>query len=312
MDVEITCSGKTDELGNAYFTIRTNLPDNTNLIVTVNGTSGDVGDYTNINYSAQSEAVVVDGSAVAGTFRNGAAPLIMGKYNVNITMPFAGVQSEDVQQVIGEKGRNLHGDSVVLSETEEKYVEHNIVWEMENLTANLSTRELSLWKGGMATATVYRSLSAYKNKALHLTEFNFSRAIVESLNSDVAKDNTLEVDSALARIDYTATIYDFDNGIKFEQDEKDAFLCLKKEGGVPAGSIVYNEQWSEIKAWEWISNMYSEECIEVGFAYLYTEDELQRVNLALNQFIGWLELEFPTAEDWQILTEKYESAHKGL
>lgn len=293
LNVTISCDGEVDELGDAYFTIQTNLPDETNLIVGIKGIN-DSG-LANDNYSAQEKVTVKNGNAVAGPFRNESVPLPAGEYNVEITMPYAGVQPENVQRVIGKKGKNLRGDDIVVSsEDEGKYVEYDLPWEMVDFAENLSEREQLLCLATFCDVVINkRSMELEKHpNALRYTEFYFSKVVTD----DWTMNHTYQDDEYLAAaIDYSAKGYYPDTKKSFEQHESGAYLqYIKFSDNNKWVSVITNDYFELVE-----STRFDESAIEKGFAYMYTAKELQHVNLALNQLIGWSELELPGAEDFQ-------------
>lgn len=80
------------------FRIATNLPDGTELMLTLKGRA----------YLAQGEAFVKDGVAVSERFTNKGNQLI-GDYELEVLMPIPSVQSEYVKHFIGEDGEYLTG-----------------------------------------------------------------------------------------------------------------------------------------------------------------------------------------------------------
>lgn len=81
----------------------TNLPNGTDLMVTVENRLG---------YSGQQTVKVKDRRFSAGPFSQNGDPLPIARYVVDVVMPIPSVQSEDVRTVIGEKGEKLQGDLV--------------------------------------------------------------------------------------------------------------------------------------------------------------------------------------------------------
>lgn len=292
LDVQMSCTGETDEAGDAYFTIQTNLPDATTLVVSVKGV-GSSG-LANGRYSAQKEVTVSGGNAVAGPFQNGNVPLPAGEYDVEIKMPDAGMQPENVQRVIGEKGENLRGDIVFSSEDEGKYVEYDLPWEMVDFAENLSEREQLLCLATFCDVVINRrSMELEKHpNALRYTEFYFSKVVTD----DWTMNHTYQDDEYLAAaIDYSAKGYYPDTKKSFEQHESGAYLqYIKFSDNNKWVSVITNDYFELVE-----STRFDESAIEKGFAYMYTAEELQHVNLALNQLIGWSELELPGAEDFQ-------------
>lgn len=96
-EMEITAQIESDNL--AYVTVETNLPDETNIIVSLVG-AGDSDDTGyNTNYKADDSLQIVDGKAVAGPFSNNGVALPFGDYKVEVTVPLAETQPQDVQKV---------------------------------------------------------------------------------------------------------------------------------------------------------------------------------------------------------------------
>lgn len=86
---------------NNSFTVSTNLPDGTSLMLTL---SAD-------NYSAQDEVCVYNGKATSSVFTdNGSA--LSGTYKLDVVMPAANIQSQSVKDIIGDNGEYLSGDLV--------------------------------------------------------------------------------------------------------------------------------------------------------------------------------------------------------
>ena len=81
----------------------TNLPDNTELLVTVSGKS--------TSFNGQDKTSVQSGRFQAGPFgsSNGLKP---GQYTVDVVMPIPPIQPDSVRAVIGQNGENLRGSLV--------------------------------------------------------------------------------------------------------------------------------------------------------------------------------------------------------
>lgn len=86
----------------------TNLPDRTELLVTVSGKS--------TNFAGQDKTSVQAGRFQAGPFGppNGLKP---GQYTVDVTMPIPSTQPDSVRAVIGQNGENLKGSLVTKGES---------------------------------------------------------------------------------------------------------------------------------------------------------------------------------------------------
>jgi hypothetical protein len=83
------------------FLIETNLPDETELSLTLKGRG----------YIAQGEAIVKDGQAVSPVFTNHGNALD-GNYELQVLMPIPNVQSDYVKHFIGNYGQYLKGEYV--------------------------------------------------------------------------------------------------------------------------------------------------------------------------------------------------------
>lgn len=100
---DVTAGG---ENGNTVFYIKTNLPDETELMLTLDNGNG---------YRGQTHCVVANGEAVSDVFSNGGEAL-SGDYVLTISMSLPKLQSESVRAVIGEKGEFISGPYVEVSE----------------------------------------------------------------------------------------------------------------------------------------------------------------------------------------------------
>ena len=106
--IDVSIKAKTtNDSGTPKFTVTSNLPDNTELLITL-----EKADYT-----GQTKLKLKDGKAVTEAFSdNGKA--LSGDYTLKVVVPVAKVQPKSVQETIGEKGENLKGDCVKESEIE--------------------------------------------------------------------------------------------------------------------------------------------------------------------------------------------------
>lgn len=98
-EMEITAQIESDNL--AYVTVETNLPDETNIIISLVGAGNSNDTGYNTNYKADDSLQIVDGRAVAGPFSNNGVALPFGNYKVEVTVPLAETQPQDVQKVFG-------------------------------------------------------------------------------------------------------------------------------------------------------------------------------------------------------------------
>lgn len=105
-DVTIEPSASWDN-EKAVFDIKTNLPDETVLMLSISS-----GDYNvDTANTAQDKVTVKNGSAKSSGFSNKGSKL-SGNYDLSISMSIPSTQSEEVRKVIGEKGEYMHGDLV--------------------------------------------------------------------------------------------------------------------------------------------------------------------------------------------------------
>ncbi len=94
---------ESSEDGYPCFIVNTNLPDTTIIRVTVDGAN---------NYSETKEMPVVDGVAISEPFDDNGYELENGNYEARIETVDATKQPTEVQEVIGDGGCNLTGDSI--------------------------------------------------------------------------------------------------------------------------------------------------------------------------------------------------------
>lgn len=94
------------ESGKTYIIIKTNLPDDTSLSITLKGPN---------NYQAQSKITIKNGSGKSSGFSDRGSQLKSGKYTVEVTMPIPAVQPKNVIAVIGSNGEYLKGPYVTES-----------------------------------------------------------------------------------------------------------------------------------------------------------------------------------------------------
>ncbi len=91
--------------GKIRFNIKTNLPNTTELMVSVSESNGD--------YKGQTKAIVTNGEAQTEWFSNKGEPLKNGDYYLLIAMSMPSTQSEEVQKIVGKNGEYLEGDLVI-------------------------------------------------------------------------------------------------------------------------------------------------------------------------------------------------------
>lgn len=91
--------------GKVLFTVNTNLPDNTQLMLTLSDGAA---------YTAQTKITVKNGAAVSEGFSNKGEQL-SGHYSLSVSMSLPKLQDESVIAVIGTKGEFLTGEFVEAS-----------------------------------------------------------------------------------------------------------------------------------------------------------------------------------------------------
>lgn len=91
--------------GKPIFTVNTNLPDETDLMLTLKGNK----------YTGQTHAIVENGTAVSEAFSS-KGKAISGKYTLSVSMSEPKLQSDNVRTVIGENGENITGKYVKTSD----------------------------------------------------------------------------------------------------------------------------------------------------------------------------------------------------
>ena len=105
-DVVINATGHKEDNG-VIFDIDTNLPDETEFILTLSKGDSNTDDYS----IAQAKVAISDGKAASDPFSNKGEPLT-GDYDLVISMSRPKLQSAAVQAVIGENGEYITGPLV--------------------------------------------------------------------------------------------------------------------------------------------------------------------------------------------------------
>lgn len=95
--------------GMPVFIIKTNLPDETELLLTVNGDNGS---------KFQDKVIVEDGTAQSVQFGS-ESNSVPGKFSLHISMSLPSLQSDAVREVIGENGEYISGPYVKESDIDE-------------------------------------------------------------------------------------------------------------------------------------------------------------------------------------------------
>jgi len=89
--------------GKPIFTVETNLPQNMEFMFTVSNDTRILG---------QAKANVVDGTVSAGPFSLQGNPYPSGIYNLDISSPLVQLQPPDVQEILGQNGKNVSGEYI--------------------------------------------------------------------------------------------------------------------------------------------------------------------------------------------------------
>ena len=117
IDAEIKIETQIEDNNLVYATVETNLPDDTNIVVSLVGIGESNETGYNTNYKADASLQIVGGKAVAGPFSNNGVALPFGNYKVEVLVPLVETQPENVQKVLGKNMRNVKGDLVVADES---------------------------------------------------------------------------------------------------------------------------------------------------------------------------------------------------
>lgn len=104
LEVELAVDATVNADGSVSVSAATNLPAGTKLGATVRSVDG--------TFTAQDSQTVLDGTASFGPFTAQGAALPAGTYDVNVTMPIARNQAQDVKDIIGGHGEHLAGPLV--------------------------------------------------------------------------------------------------------------------------------------------------------------------------------------------------------
>lgn len=97
LDVSVKKNG-----GKPMFTVKTNLPDEAVLMLTLNGN----------DYRGQTDAVVKNGVAKSKPYSSDGKKLSSGKYTLEVSMSEPRLQSDNVRAIVGENGENMTGEYV--------------------------------------------------------------------------------------------------------------------------------------------------------------------------------------------------------
>lgn len=271
-EMEITAQIESDNL--AYVTVETNLPDETNIIISLVGAGNSNDTGYNTNYKADDSLQIVDGRAVAGPFSNNGVVLPFGNYKVEVTVPLAETQPQDVQKVFGKNMRNVKGDLVVEDEGG-NYLYKETALTMPDLANGLTTQEKKLYDGALSWIVMQRLASIKGGQDIIVSNMSFN---------DAVRDDT----RGMVWIDYKTTTYNFDADKSLDSENHEALMLLdyigvtKRFTNIPIGYIF------DDAADDFGLTYYA---VKYSTDHTYTSDELEHINKALEQLTSWVKIE---------------------
>ena len=271
-EMEITAQIESDNL--AYVTVETNLPDETNIIISLVGAGNSNDTGYNTNYKADDSLQIVDGRAVAGLFSNNGVALPFGNYKVEVTVPLAETQPQDVQKVFGKNMRNVRGDLVVEDEAG-NYLYKETALTMPDLANGLTTQEKKLYDGALSWIVMQRLASIKGGQDIIVSNMSFN---------DAVRDDT----RGMVWIDYKTTTYNFDADKSLDSENHEALMLLdyigvtKRFTNIPIGYIF------DDAADDFGLTYYA---VKYSTDHTYTSDELEHINKALEQLTSWVKIE---------------------
>lgn len=158
-EVILTAENTTDN-GKPIFKITTNLPDNTELLLTLKNTSG---------YTAQDKVTIKNGQGKSSSFSDQGNSL-SGTYTLKVSMGMPSLQDQSVQNVIGSRGEYISGSIVQES-------------SMGSNTYNVIEAEFVFDIGGNATASNSSTNNSSSNKTPTVGENNALISAKQYLNT---------------------------------------------------------------------------------------------------------------------------------
>ena len=158
-EVILTAENTTDN-GKPIFKITTNLPDNTELLLTLKNTSG---------YTAQDKVTIKNGQGKSSSFSDQGNSL-SGTYTLKVSMGMPSLQDQSVQNVIGSRGEYISGSIVQES-------------SMGSNTYNVIEAEFVFDIGGNAIASNSSTNNSSSNKTPTVGENNALISAKQYLNT---------------------------------------------------------------------------------------------------------------------------------
>lgn len=275
IDAEIKIETQIEDNNLVYATVETNLPDDTNIVVSLVGIGESNETGYNTNYKADASLQIVGGKAVAGPFSNNGVALPFGNYKVEVLVPLMETQPENVQKVLGKNMRNVKGGLVVADESG-NYIYNEADLVMPDLANGLTVQEKKLYDGAVSWIVFQRLTSTKSGIDIIVSDFSFY--------DEVVRDDT----KGMAAINYKTTTYNFDTDKELNSDNRNALMLLEKVGtmkqntSIPIGYIF--DDAPEMFGWTFLE-------IRYGNNYTYTSEELKHINKALEQFTNWVKIE---------------------
>ena len=274
IDAEIKIETQIEDNNLVYATVETNLPDDTNIVVSLVGIGESNETGYNTNYKADASLQIVGGKAVAGPFSNNGVALPFGNYKVEVLVPLVETQPENVQKVLGKNMRNVKGDLVVADESG-NYIYNEADLVMPDLANGLTVQEKKLYDGAVSWIVFQRLTSIKSGIDIIVSDFYFNEAV---------RDDT----KGMAAIDYKTATYNFDTNNSLDSENSNALILLEKVGTlkknktIPIGYIF--DDAPDTFGWTFVEVLY-------GDNYTYTSEELKHINNALDQLTNWVKIE---------------------
>lgn len=120
LEISLKVDAIVSELKKIQVKGETNLPDETELMISL--------ENTGINYSAQDEAIVQNGSFTSNWFSDSSRPagrMANGTYILEITTPTVSVLSPSVKAILGENGKNMTGKFIKFDQVFGNQIEYS-------------------------------------------------------------------------------------------------------------------------------------------------------------------------------------------
>lgn len=274
IDAEIKIETQIEDNNLVYATVETNLPDDTNIVVSLVGVGESNETGYNTNYKADASLQIVGGKAVAGPFSNNGVAIPFGSYKVEVLVPLVETQPENVQKVLGKNMRNVKGDLVVADESG-NYIYNEADLVMPDLANGLTVQEKKLYDGAVSWIVFQRLISIKSGIDIIASDSYFNEAV---------RDDT----KGMAAIDYKTAMYNFDTDNSLDSENSNALILLEKVGTlkknttIPIGYIF--DDAPDTFGWTFFEVLY-------GDNYTYTSEELEHINNALDQLTNWVKIE---------------------